>query len=48
MSAFMPQWDFLNYLAQVAGQYKNFCLVKNAEVTELMEPSRRAAACRRN
>jgi 2-polyprenyl-6-methoxyphenol hydroxylase-like FAD-dependent oxidoreductase len=41
--AFMPQWDFLDYLAQAAGQYKNFRLVKNAEVTELMEKNGRIA-----
>src|SRR5271163_1418845 len=27
--AFMPQWDFLDYVARAAGRYKNFHLIKN-------------------
>lgn len=33
--AFMPQWDFLNFLAGKAGQYENFRLLMNAPVTDL-------------
>jgi 2-polyprenyl-6-methoxyphenol hydroxylase-like FAD-dependent oxidoreductase len=33
--AFMPQWDFLNFLAGKAGQYENFRLLMNAPVTGL-------------
>ena len=44
--AFMPQWDFLDYVAQAAGRYKNFRLVKNAEVTELMEDNGRIVGLR--
>jgi len=35
--AFMPQWEFLNFLAETAREYPNFRLLMNAEVTELME-----------
>src|ERR1700675_3573418 len=30
--AFMPQWDFLNFLAQEAARYPGFRLVTRAEV----------------
>ncbi len=33
--AFMPQWDFLNFLAKQASIYKNFKLIMQAEVKEL-------------
>lgn len=36
---FMPQWDFLNFLADQASRYPNFRLVMNAEVIELLEDS---------
>jgi 2-polyprenyl-6-methoxyphenol hydroxylase-like FAD-dependent oxidoreductase len=39
--AFMPQWDFLDYLARAAARYENFRLVKNAEATELIEANGR-------
>jgi 2-polyprenyl-6-methoxyphenol hydroxylase-like FAD-dependent oxidoreductase len=39
--AFMPQWDFLDYLARAAARYENFRLVKNAEVMELIEANGR-------
>jgi 2-polyprenyl-6-methoxyphenol hydroxylase-like FAD-dependent oxidoreductase len=39
--AFMPQWDFLDYVAQAAARCKTFRLVKNAEVTELVEANGR-------
>ncbi len=35
--AFMPQWDFLNFLAEKAQQYPNFRLIMNARVTEVLE-----------
>ena len=35
--AFMPQWDFLSFLAAEAASYPNFSLRMPAEVTELME-----------
>jgi 2-polyprenyl-6-methoxyphenol hydroxylase-like FAD-dependent oxidoreductase len=34
--AFMPQWDFLNFLAQQGRRYPGFRLVMEAEVTELI------------
>jgi 2-polyprenyl-6-methoxyphenol hydroxylase-like FAD-dependent oxidoreductase len=35
--AFMPQWDFLDFVTQEAERYPNFKLVMNAEVRELVE-----------
>jgi 2-polyprenyl-6-methoxyphenol hydroxylase-like FAD-dependent oxidoreductase len=35
--AFMPQWDFLNFLAEQAERYANFKLEMQAEVTDLIE-----------
>ena len=35
--AFMPQWDFLNFIVGKAGQYENFRLLMNAPVTGLIE-----------
>jgi 2-polyprenyl-6-methoxyphenol hydroxylase-like FAD-dependent oxidoreductase len=35
--AFMPQWDFLNFLAGQASRYPNFRLIMQAEVTEISE-----------
>jgi 2-polyprenyl-6-methoxyphenol hydroxylase-like FAD-dependent oxidoreductase len=35
--AFMPQWDFLNFLAQEGSRYPGFHLRMSAEVTELIE-----------
>lgn len=34
--AFMPQWDFLDFLAREAGRLTNFRLLMNAEVEELI------------
>jgi 2-polyprenyl-6-methoxyphenol hydroxylase-like FAD-dependent oxidoreductase len=34
--AFMPQWDFLNFIAEKAGRYPNFHLRLQAEVTDLL------------
>jgi len=35
--AFMPQWDFLNFLAQQASRYTTFKVLMNAEATSLIE-----------
>ncbi len=35
--AFMPQWDFLNFLVERAARYPTFTLRMRAEVTELIE-----------
>jgi 2-polyprenyl-6-methoxyphenol hydroxylase-like FAD-dependent oxidoreductase len=35
--AFMPQWDFLDFLASHAKRYANFCLLMETEVTGLQE-----------
>lgn len=35
--AFMPQWDFLNFLAEHGAKYSTFNLIMEAEVTELIE-----------
>lgn len=35
--AFMPQWDFLNFLAEQAARYPTFRLLMQAEVTGLIE-----------
>jgi len=37
--AFMPQWHFLNFIAQQASAYSTFRLVVQAEVTDLIENS---------
>ena len=37
--AFMPQWDFLNFLAEEAARYSTFHLRRQAEVTGLIEES---------
>ena len=34
---FMPQWDFLDFLADHANTYPNFRLMMNAEVTDLLK-----------
>jgi 2-polyprenyl-6-methoxyphenol hydroxylase-like FAD-dependent oxidoreductase len=39
--AFMPQWDFLNFLAEKGAQYPGFGLMMNAEVSSLIEESGR-------
>lgn len=35
--AFMPQWDFLNFLVEVGSQYPTFHVRMSAEVTDLIE-----------
>ncbi|WP_083211997.1 FAD-dependent oxidoreductase [Mycobacterium intracellulare] len=34
--ALMPQWDFLDFLAEKASAYPEFTLIRNAEVTDLI------------
>ena len=34
--AMMPQWDFLDFLAEKASAYPEFTLIRNAEVTDLI------------
>jgi 2-polyprenyl-6-methoxyphenol hydroxylase-like FAD-dependent oxidoreductase len=41
--AFMPQWDFLTFLAHHAVRYPTFALKMSAEVTGLIEENRRVA-----
>jgi len=35
--AFMPQWDFLDFIAEHAERYPTFRLLRNTEVTDLIE-----------
>jgi len=44
--ALMPQWDFLNFLAEKAARYPNFNLMMQAEVTGLIEESGRVVGVR--
>jgi 2-polyprenyl-6-methoxyphenol hydroxylase-like FAD-dependent oxidoreductase len=44
--AFMPQWDFLNFLADHAQRYAAFRLLMEAEVTSLIEESERTVGVR--
>ena len=44
--AFMPQWDFLNFLAEKARAYENFCLEMEAEVSDIITESRRVVGVR--
>jgi 2-polyprenyl-6-methoxyphenol hydroxylase-like FAD-dependent oxidoreductase len=44
--AFMPQWDFLNFLAEKAARYSGFKLIMEAEVTGLVEESGRVVGVR--
>ena len=46
--AFMPQWDFLNFIADRASRYPGFRLLMEAEVTGLVEASGRVAGVRAN
>jgi 2-polyprenyl-6-methoxyphenol hydroxylase-like FAD-dependent oxidoreductase len=43
---FMPQWDFLNFIAQRALSYPSFHLRMSAEVTDLIEEGGRIAGAR--
>jgi 2-polyprenyl-6-methoxyphenol hydroxylase-like FAD-dependent oxidoreductase len=44
--AFMPQWDFLNFLAGQAARYSKFKLMMKTEVTGLIEESGRIVGVR--
>jgi 2-polyprenyl-6-methoxyphenol hydroxylase-like FAD-dependent oxidoreductase len=44
--AMMPQWDFLNFLADKAAQYPEFSLRMEAEVTGLLEDGERMTGVR--
>ena len=44
--AFMPQWDFLNFLAEKGANYRAFHLRMNAEVTDLIEEAGHIAGVR--
>ncbi|QPG68625.1 MULTISPECIES: FAD-dependent oxidoreductase [Mycobacteriaceae] len=44
--ALMPQWDFLDFLAEKASAYPEFTLIRNAEVTDLIIEDGRVAGVR--
>src|SRR5512140_626039 len=44
--AFMPQWDFLNFLAERSSRYPNFRLLMSTEVIGLIEEQGRIAGIR--
>jgi 2-polyprenyl-6-methoxyphenol hydroxylase-like FAD-dependent oxidoreductase len=44
--AFLPQWDFLDFLANKAHTYRTFRLMMNADVTELLEDGDRVVGVR--
>jgi 2-polyprenyl-6-methoxyphenol hydroxylase-like FAD-dependent oxidoreductase len=44
--ALMPQWDFLDFLAEKASAYPEFTLIRNAEVEELIFDGDRVAGVR--
>jgi 2-polyprenyl-6-methoxyphenol hydroxylase-like FAD-dependent oxidoreductase len=44
--AFMPQWEFLNFIAEKAKAYPQFHLHMESEVTDLIEGGRRIAGVR--
>jgi 2-polyprenyl-6-methoxyphenol hydroxylase-like FAD-dependent oxidoreductase len=44
--AFMPQWDFLNFIAEHAKLYPTFHLKMQAEVTDLLEQNGRIIGVR--
>lgn len=46
--AFMPQWDFLDFLAARANRYPSFRLMMEAEVTGLIETQKRIAGVTAN
>jgi 2-polyprenyl-6-methoxyphenol hydroxylase-like FAD-dependent oxidoreductase len=46
--AFMPQWDFLNFLAEEAACYSTFQLRRQADVTGLIEESGSVVGLRAN
>lgn len=44
--AFMPQWDFLNFLVEAGARYSTFCVHMNAEVTDLVVEGGRVVGLR--
>jgi 2-polyprenyl-6-methoxyphenol hydroxylase-like FAD-dependent oxidoreductase len=44
--AMMPQWEFLDFVAEEARAYPHFELIRNAEATELVEEAGRATGVR--
>ena len=46
--AFMPQWDFLNFLAEEAARYSTFQLRRQADVTGLIEEAGSVVGVRAN
>ena len=44
--AFMPQWDFLNFLAAQGARYRNFGLMMRADVTDVIFEGARAVGVR--
>ena len=46
--ALMPQWDFLDFLAEHARRYPTFRLLMRAEVTELIQDGERTIGVRAN
>jgi 2-polyprenyl-6-methoxyphenol hydroxylase-like FAD-dependent oxidoreductase len=44
--ALMPQWDFLDFLAEKSSAYPEFTLIRNAEVTDLIFDDGRVAGVR--
>jgi 2-polyprenyl-6-methoxyphenol hydroxylase-like FAD-dependent oxidoreductase len=44
--AMMPQWDFLDFVADEASRYPHFTLLRNAEATGLIEEDGRVAGVR--
>src|ERR1700722_17207519 len=44
--ALMPQWDFLDFLAEKASAYPEFTLIRNAEVTDLVFDGDRVVGAR--
>jgi 2-polyprenyl-6-methoxyphenol hydroxylase-like FAD-dependent oxidoreductase len=44
--AFMPQWDFLNFLAEYGNKYPSFRVRMRAEVTDLLEEGGRVVGVR--
>lgn len=46
--AFMPQWDFLNFLAEEGARYPTFQLRRQADVTDLVEKAGSVVGLRAN
>ena len=44
--AFMPQWDFLEFMTRHAGRFPSFTLLRNAEVIGLIEKDGRVSGLR--